>query len=172
MKYVKLNDGILEYAPKNKGSILNYNLNVDLMLQDGYKPFVEVERPETIRFYHIEYLESSDDISEVIVYDETQEEAEERVRKAEEERVKMLSCTKRDFALMLQELGVTYSQLKTLIASNEQAQLEWDLCERLYRFNPLLDEMAERLGITPLQLDMIFKTANGENTVEELRALK
>ena len=163
-RYVKLIDkDSIEFVPKNKGSILNYDLNVDLMLQDGYKPFVEVERPDTIRFYHIDYIESSDDISEVIVYDETQEEAEERIRQQEEERVKMLSCTKRDFALMLQELGVTYTQLKTLIASNEQAQLEWDLCERLYRFNPLLDKMAEQLGITPLQLDMIFKTANGEN---------
>lgn len=97
---------------------------------------------------------------------------EEKEKQKEQERIKMLSCTKRDFALMLQELGVTYSQLKTLIASNEQAQLEWDLCERLYRFNPLLDVMAEQLGITPLQLDMIFKTANGENTVEELRDLR
>lgn len=73
---------------------------------------------------------------------------------------------------MLQELGITYTQLKALIASSEQAQLEWELCERLYRFNPLLDVMASQLGITPLQLDMIFKTANGENTVEELRTLQ
>ncbi len=100
------------------------------------------------------------------------EEYKEKQKQKEHERIQMLSCTKRDFALMLQELGVTYSQLKALIASSEQAQLEWDLCERLYRFNPLLDVMAAQLGITPLQLDMIFKTANGENTVEELRTLQ
>lgn len=53
--------------------------------------------------------------------------------------------------------------LKQLITSSEQAQLEWELCERLYRFNPLLDVMASQIGITSEQLDMIFKKANGEN---------
>lgn len=84
MRYAKLIDNRIEFAPKNKGSILNYNLDVELMLADGYKPFVEVERPETIRYYHIEYVET-DTIAEVIVYDETQEEAEERIRQEEQQ---------------------------------------------------------------------------------------
>lgn len=104
---------------------------------------------------------------ELILNPDYEKEQEEK----EKERVKMLSCTKRDFALMLQEIGITYTQLKELIEQNEQAQLEWDLCERLYRFNPLLDVMAAQLGITPLQLDMLFKTANGENTVDELKSV-
>lgn len=82
--YVKLINNRIEYAPKNKGSILNYNLNVELMLADGYKPFVEVERPTTIRRYHIEYVET-DVITEVVVFDETQEEAEECIRKTRQE---------------------------------------------------------------------------------------
>ena len=90
----------------------------------------------------------------------------------ERERIAMLSCTKRDFALMLQELGVNYfTQLKPLIESNPQAQLEWELCERLYRFNPMLDLMASQLGVTPEQLDGLFRYANGELTIEEFRAL-
>ena len=97
---------------------------------------------------------------------ETEKEAKEK------ERVARLSCTKRDFALMLQELGVDYfTQLKPLIESNPQAQLEWELCERLYRFNPMLDLMAGTLGITPAQLDGLFKYANGEITIEEFRTL-
>ena len=104
---------------------------------------------------------------ELILNPDYEKEQEEK----EKERVKMLSCTKRDFALMLQEIGITYTQLKELIAQNEQAQLEWDLCEKLYRFNPLLDVMAAQLGITSLQLDMIFKTINGENTVDELKSV-
>lgn len=92
-----------------------------------------------------------------------EKEQEEKAKK----HIQMLSCTKRDFALLLQEYGVTYTQLKEKIATNEQAQLEWDLCERLYRFNPLLDVMASQLGITSEQLDMIFKTANGENSGEQ-----
>ena len=64
---------------------------------------------------------------------------------------------------MLQEMGISYKNtLKPLIDANEQASIEWELCERLHRFNPLLDQMAGSLGITPEQLDIIFKRANGE----------
>lgn len=89
----------------------------------------------------------------------------------EKERIAKLTCTKRVFALMLQELGITYTMLKQLIATNEQAQLEWDLCVELERQNPLLDVMALQLGITAEQLDGLFRYANGELTIEEFRAL-
>lgn len=88
-------------------------------------------------------------------YDEEQAEKERQ-------RIAMLSCTKRDFALLLQEQGITYTQLKALIAQNEQAQMEWELCERLYRFNPLLDIMGAQLGVSSEMLDYIFRKANGE----------
>jgi hypothetical protein len=97
---------------------------------------------------------------------------EEEQAQKEKERVARLSCTKRDFALMLQELGVDYfTQLKPLIESNPQAQLEWELCERLFRFNPMLDLMAIQLGVTSEQLDGLFRYANGEITIDEFRAL-
>lgn len=35
--YAKIIDNQLEYAPKNKGSISNYNLNIEMMKADGYK---------------------------------------------------------------------------------------------------------------------------------------
>lgn len=89
----------------------------------------------------------------------------------ERERIAKLTCTKRVFALMLQELGITYTMLKQLIATNEQAQLEWDLCVELERSNPLLDIMALQLGITAEQLDGLFRYANGELTIDEFRAL-
>ena len=89
----------------------------------------------------------------------------------EKERIAKLTCTKRVFALMLQELGITYTMLKELIATNEQAQLEWDLCVELERSNPLLDIMALQLGITSEQLDGLFRYANGELTIDEFRAL-
>ena len=74
---------------------------------------------------------------------------------------------------MLQELGVDYfATLKPLIESNTQAQLEWELCERLYRFNPMLDLMASQLGVTSEQIDGLFKYANGEITLEEFKTLK
>lgn len=108
------------------------------------------------------------DGSEIILNPDYEQEQEEK----EQERIKMLSCTKRDFALLLEELGISYKNtLKPLIESNERASLEWDLCERLYRFNPLLDTMAIGMGITSQQLDMLFKVANGENTVDDLKAV-
>ena len=46
MKYAKLNNGVISFAPKNKGNILNYNLNVEEMTKDGYKPFIEAEKEQ------------------------------------------------------------------------------------------------------------------------------
>lgn len=96
---------------------------------------------------------------------------EEEQAQKEKERIAKLTCTKRVFALMLQELGITYTMLKQLIATNEQAQLEWDLCVELERQNPLLDVMALQLGITSEQLDGLFRYANGELTIDEFRNL-
>ena len=87
---------------------------------------------------------------------------EKEKQQQEQERISHLKCTKRVLALMLQQMGISYAQLKNLIATNEQAQLEWDLCIELERSNPLLDIMGAQLGITPEQLDTMFKYANGE----------
>lgn len=80
-RYAKLIEGNVEFAPVNKDGICNYNLDVDRMIADGYKLFIEAEvPPETeIRMYHFEYEENVDNITEVVVYDETEEEAEERM---------------------------------------------------------------------------------------------
>ena len=96
---------------------------------------------------------------------------EEQKELEEKERIAHLTCTKRVFALMLQELGISYTMLKQLIATNEQAQLEWDLCVELQRSNPLLDVMALQLGITSEQLDGLFMYANGEITIEQFREM-
>lgn len=90
------------------------------------------------------------------------EEYKEKKAREEAERVSHLKCTKRVLALMLQQLGISYNQLKQLIATNEQAQLEWDLCVELERCNPLLDIMGAQLGLSPEQIDIMFKYANGE----------
>ena len=97
---------------------------------------------------------------------------EEEQAQKERERINKLTCTKRVFALMLQELGITYTMLKQLIATNEQAQLEWDLCVELERGNPMLDIMASQMGISSKELDGLFMYANGEITLEEFREIK
>jgi hypothetical protein len=88
-------------------------------------------------------------------------EAEQELK--EKERIARLSCTKRDFVMMLEQQGIDYFEtLEPMINANRQAKLEWQLCEKLYRFNPLIDQLAGSLGITSEQLDTIFKVANGE----------
>jgi len=97
---------------------------------------------------------------------------EEEIEEQKIEHIKQLTCTKRVFALMLKELGVPYSQLKELIASNEDAQLEWDLCVELLRENPMLDLMATKLGITSEQLNALFLYANGEISKDDFELYK
>ena len=130
------------------------------------------------RLLNAENIEVSEDVyneSEKYIYQDGEVvlnpnyEAEQEQK--ERERIAKLTCTKRVFALMLQELGITYIMLKQLIATNEQAQLEWDLCIELQRSNPLLDVMALQLGITSEQLDGLFRYANGEITIEQFREL-
>ena len=59
-KYGKLIENQLEYAPKNKGSILNYYLNEEKLIEDGYKPVVFGDVPQGQ--YTISYRESNDSI--------------------------------------------------------------------------------------------------------------
>ena len=124
-------------------------------------------------FYELDKQEYTDkeyvlDGEEYVLKDEAWE---QKQAQKERERIGNLTCTKRVFALMLQELGISYTQLKELIATNEQAQLEWDLCVELERKNPLLDIMALQLGITSEQLDGLFRYANGEITIEQFREI-
>lgn len=162
MKYVKfISETQIEFPPINNGSIINYNLCEELLLQDGYKPFQEAEKPEG-NDYAIKYQNLPDKVVEVVILP-TPEEIAERER----QRILGLKCTKRVFALILQDMGVTYTQLKDLIATSDQAQLEWDLCVELERSNPLINVMASQLGFTSEQVDNIFKLANGESIGEE-----
>ena len=95
---------------------------------------------------------------------------EEEQAKKERERISHLKCTKRVFVLMLEQLGLDYfERIEPLINANRQARLEWSLCVELERSNPLLDVVGKQLGITPEQLDNLFKYANGEITQEEFR---
>lgn len=125
------------------------NQRMDFIVDNNHKLGYEIKEAET----------------ELQAWGYTEEEKAEQ----EQEHIKMLSCTKRDFALLLQEQGITYTQLKALIAQNEQAQMEWELCERLYRFNPLLDIMGAQLGVSSETLDYIFRKANSEITEQEFR---
>ena len=98
---------------------------------------------------------------------DTPEWQEEQAQK-EAERISHLKCTKRVFVLMLEQMGLDYfEQILPLIKANRQAELEWELCVELERANPLLDLMGAQLGVSPTQIDNLFKYANGEITQEQ-----
>lgn len=127
-------------------------------------PYTEIEKADfVVEQNHNKGYEIRETETALEAWGYTTQEEEEQ----EAERISHLKATKRVIALMLRELGVTYSQLKTLIASNEQAQLEWDLCVELERSNPLLDIMGSQLGLSSKQIDDMFRYANGEITQEE-----
>ena len=123
------------------------------------------EQPLDETLYNIDKTEYTEDEyvldGDCYVLKDEAYEAEQAQKEAE--RIANLKLTKRVFALALQEYGITYTALKELIATNEQAQLEWDLCVELERKNPLLDIMALQLGVTSEHLDYIFRKANGED---------
>ena len=106
-RYAKyISDTQIEFAPKNKGAMLNYDTNIEAMTKDGYKPFVPAVPPEPeIRMYHFEYRDSENTVDEIIVYDETQEEAQERLLNTAKELKIGENDTKRDAAL---NQGVVY----------------------------------------------------------------
>lgn len=132
-----------------------------------FKPYTEEQRNRFI-------IDNNDKLGYEIRESEIALEAwgytEEEKQQQEQERIKRLSCTKRVFVLMLEQLGLDYfEQIEPLINANRQARLEWSLCVELERSNPLLDSIGSKLGITPEQLDNLFKYANGEITQEEFR---
>lgn len=128
---------------------------------------VEVAEGTNIEYYKsIGMSEINVDKSEIdgnwYLYDKCPHYSEEEKQEQERERISHLKCTKRVLALILQQMGITYTRLKELIATNEQAQLEWDLCVELERSNPLLDIVGAELGLSSADIDNIFQYANGE----------
>ena len=146
----------------------NYNKNLDdLTKSNSVCLNEEIENIEITEEIFNNFDDYKYDNGEIV--EKSEEEKKQEKEQKRQEHIKSLQCTKRVFALMLQELGISYSQLKELINSNEQAQLEWELCVELLRSNPMLDLMAGQLGITSEQLDNLFLYANGEITKEEFK---
>ncbi|MBR1625512.1 MAG: hypothetical protein IJ681_00040 [Bacteroidales bacterium] len=73
-----INENQIKYAPTNKGSIFNYDLDIEAMTNDGYKPVIQAERPDNDRNYFITYAESNENITEIITYLETEKEYQNR----------------------------------------------------------------------------------------------
>ena len=105
------------------------------------------------------------------LFDKCPHKSEEEKKREEKERIGNLTCTKRVFILLLEELGLDYfEQIEPLINANRQARLEWELASTLLRSNPLINNFAIKLGITEHQIDILFEVANNEKNIEELKS--
>ena len=91
--------------------------------------------------------------NDIVALKETDEELAQR----EKERIAMLKMTPRDFLLAVVDMGVDYSKIKELMASNPQVEIELQYCNNVYRGNPLLDQLCGNFGVTTEQLDKLFK---------------
>ena len=121
------------------------------------KPYTEKERIDFIvennhnKGYTIEELEN-DSLQAFEMVKTEEEKAQE-----EKERIAMLKMTPRDFLLAVVDMGVDYSKIKELMASNPQVEIELQYCNNVYRGNPLLDQLCGNFGVTAEQLDELFK---------------
>ena len=66
MKYAKLIDGVIEFAPRKikHGDSITYNPPVEMLIERGYKPLIETPCPEAPSGYHYElsYLDEGEQI--------------------------------------------------------------------------------------------------------------
>ena len=76
MKYAKLIDNNLYFAPKNKDGVCNYDLDTERLLADGYKEFVEAEKLNGYT-YDITYVEDEAQIVELAQVVKTPEEQQQ-----------------------------------------------------------------------------------------------
>lgn len=64
-KYAKyISETRIEFPPKNKGDIINYDRDYDQLIKDGYKEFIEAEK-EIGKSYNITYKELTRFIKEI-----------------------------------------------------------------------------------------------------------
>ncbi len=166
--YVKyISETQIEYPPKNKDNIINYNLDTELLIQDGYKEFIQAEIPQTNRQFHITYVEDENNITETIVYDETQAEADAREAQQEAERVGNLTMTALDFIGVLEHYGLDYAtQIKPFLEANPELDKQLKYCQNVYCYvakqvfnNPLT---IGNVTITAEMVEQAFKVKNGE----------
>lgn len=87
----------------------------------------------------------------------TIEQLEALMPQVEELELKTLTITPREFILGLMSYGVTKMQIESLLNSNSQAWAELTFATCVVRGNPLLDLLCGQLGVTPAQLDSLFR---------------
>ena len=93
-------------------------------------------------------------------------EAEDKLEQQRLEQIAMLNMTPLDFIKVLEELGLTWVNLKAIMTQYPDVEKELTMCQLVYRGNPLLNQMIPMvnktfgLSITEQQLDLAFAKKN------------
>ena len=187
-KYAKyISEAQIELAPTNytleDGTVIfNFNINPELMLQYGFKPLTEVERPETQRRYKITYIETDTTVDEtdttvdealttvdeVLTYLETEEEYEARIAQEERDRLDNLTLTPADVERALYKAkNMDFDDLKALIEEQltgidtKALAIEFRAKDfyrgAKYGNNKLFDVVGNLLGYTSDDMDYLFE---------------
>lgn len=159
-KYAKLiSETQIEFAPKNKGSIINYNLNIEQMTKDGYKPFVESEK-ELNKSYEYSYEETENEIKEIvkeIIPEPIDEEAQRR------EYLNNLTLSPCEVELALYKArGIDFEDLKGIIKIKgpniDIKEIGIELKRGIFeRKNKYIKQIGTLLGYSSADLDYLFE---------------
>jgi len=159
MKYAKLNkDGGIEFAPVNKGSIINYNLNIEEMTKDGYKPFIKAET-ENGKAYTFRYEETKTAVKEIAEEVKPDPEAEARARR---EYLDNLTMTSADVERAIYKaLKMDFDDVKALLQKFPEIDIKAIGIElragTFYRRHPFIDKIGALLGYTADDMDYLFE---------------
>lgn len=162
-QYAKLINNELKYPELTKVVIDENNNWIKVekteeeLKQEGFKPLFNKELSYKEGFLQsIVYEETVDSIIQESIEEEIPNYWEDKATQ-EKQRIDSLRMTPREFLLGLNEkFNITLAQVEQILNNNERAKIELNYATYVERGNPLLDQFAVVLNITPEQLDEMF----------------
>lgn len=141
--------------------------------QKGNISFYLPHIPESDFYANIEWIETEDEYVLVNGRYLIKSEAEDKLEQQRLEQIAMLNMTPLDFIKVLEELGLTWVNLKAIMTQYPDVEKELTMCQFVYRGNPLLNQMIPMvnktfgLSITEQQLDLAFAKKNNREDLLE-----
>lgn len=134
--------------------------------QNNNISFFVKEIPSSEFYVGVEWVETNDEYVLVDGKYLIKSEADKELKKQRLEQIAMLKMTPLDFIKVLEELGLTWVNLKAIMTQYPDVEKELTMCQFVYRGNPLLNQMIPMvnntfgLSITEQQLDLAFAKKN------------